>query len=182
MTASADRLPEQLAHQYSLQEMHFSRRKLLLGAGAAGLVAFANRPSQAQAAPPAADHTIRIAPISLEIGPNKIIQTTGYNGKVAGPPLRLKEGKPVAINVINDSGYPNLIHWHGLFVPSLAAGDGCPAPERERSYDRKIPQGQAGNHAGMIGIGAAFAESNMPPSDVGRASAAHRAPSARPAT
>jgi FtsP/CotA-like multicopper oxidase with cupredoxin domain len=122
MTASADRLPEQLVDQYSLHEMHFSRRKLLLGAGAAGLAAVANRPSHAQAAPPAADHTIRIAPISLEIGPNKIIQTTGYNGKVPGPPLRLKEGKPVAINVINDSGYPNLIHWHGLFVPSLQDG------------------------------------------------------------
>ena len=56
---------------------------------------------------PRADHTIRIAPISLEIGPNKVIQTTGYNGTVPGPPLRLKEGAPAAINVINDSGYPN---------------------------------------------------------------------------
>src|SRR6266852_5171580 len=116
MTASADRLPKHPPDQSSLHETCFNRRELLLGAGAAGLAAVANRPSHAQAAPPAADHTIRIAPISLEIGPNKVIQTTGYNGTVPGPPLRLKEGKPVAINVINDSGYPNLIHWHGLFV------------------------------------------------------------------
>src|SRR5437879_4867636 len=32
-----------------------------------------------------------------------------------------------------------------------AAGDGCPAPKRERGYNRKIPQEQAGSHAGMIG-------------------------------
>ena len=39
-----------------------------------------------------------------------------------GPSLRLKEGTPVTINVINDSGYPNLVHWHGLFVPPLQGG------------------------------------------------------------
>jgi FtsP/CotA-like multicopper oxidase with cupredoxin domain len=75
-----------------------------------------------QAAAPSADHTIRIAPISLEIAPNKVIQTTGYNNTVPGPPLRPKEGTPITITVINDSGYPNLIHWHGLFVPPLQDG------------------------------------------------------------
>jgi FtsP/CotA-like multicopper oxidase with cupredoxin domain len=114
MTSSADRLRD--------QEKHFNRRKLLLGAGTVGLAAVANRPCYAQAAQPSADRTIRIAPISLEIGPNKVIQTTGYNNTVPGPPLRLKEGMPVTINVINDSGYPNLIHWHGLFVPPLQDG------------------------------------------------------------
>ena len=39
-----------------------------------------------------------------------------------------------------------------------AAGDGCPAPERERGHRRKIPQGQARSHAGIIGTGAASAE------------------------
>ena len=34
-----------------------------------------------------------------------------------------------------------------------AAGAGCPALERERGDDRKIPQEQAGNHAGVIGSG-----------------------------
>jgi FtsP/CotA-like multicopper oxidase with cupredoxin domain len=106
----------------SLQETRFSRRRLLLGAGSAGLATVASRHCYAQAAQPSADHIIRIAPISLEIGPNKVIKTTGYNNSVPGPPLRLKEGKPVAINVINDSGYPNLIHWHGLFVPPLQDG------------------------------------------------------------
>ena len=70
----------------------------------------------------AADYTIQIAPVSHEIAPGKIIKTTAYNGSVPGPVLRLREGRPVRINVINDSGYPNLIHWHGLYLPSVQDG------------------------------------------------------------
>jgi FtsP/CotA-like multicopper oxidase with cupredoxin domain len=104
-------------------EVRFSRRRMLLGAGAVGLAAAASRPGHAQAlSSPPVDHTIRIAPVSLEIAPGKIIKTTGYNGAVPGPVLRLQEGRPVAINVINDSGYANLIHWHGLFIPSVQDG------------------------------------------------------------
>jgi FtsP/CotA-like multicopper oxidase with cupredoxin domain len=98
----------------------FGRRAVMAGAGAAGLaVTAAARPADAQSsgARPA-DHTIRIAPVSLEVAPGKVIKTTGYNGAVPGPVLRLQEGKPVAIHVVNESGYPNLIHWHGLFIPS----------------------------------------------------------------
>jgi FtsP/CotA-like multicopper oxidase with cupredoxin domain len=96
-----------------------SRRSLLAAAGAASLAAVTGRGTDnAQAStPPRADHAIRIAPLSLEIAPGKVIKTTAYNGTVPGPPLRIREGKPIAINVINDSGYPNIIHWHGLFLP-----------------------------------------------------------------
>ena len=60
--------------------------------------------AKAQTPPSQADHTIRIAPVSLEIAPGRIIRTTGYNGTAPGPALRLEEGRPVTINVINDSG------------------------------------------------------------------------------
>jgi FtsP/CotA-like multicopper oxidase with cupredoxin domain len=93
-----------------------SRRSLLRGAplGAASLLAMRSAgPAWAQSqAPAATDHSIRIAPTSLEIAPGKVIQTTAYNGTVPGPVLRLKEGRPVKIEVKNDSGYANLIHWH----------------------------------------------------------------------
>jgi FtsP/CotA-like multicopper oxidase with cupredoxin domain len=107
-----------------------SRRELMAGAGAAALATVAGRSGHAQSSQaPQADHTIRIAPISFEIAPDKVIKTTAYNGTVPGPMLRLKEGQPVAINVINESGYPNLIHWHGLFIPpgqDGAAEEGSP--------------------------------------------------------
>src|SRR5271169_4392849 len=69
-----------------------------------------------------ADHTIRIGPVSLELAPGKIIKTTGYNGSVPGRVLRLREGRPVNIKVVNDAGYPDLIHWHGLYLPAIHDG------------------------------------------------------------
>jgi FtsP/CotA-like multicopper oxidase with cupredoxin domain len=68
------------------------------------------------------NYTIRVAPVSHEIAPRKIIKTTAYNGSVPGSALRLREGRSVRVNVINDSGYPNLIHWHGLYLPSVQDG------------------------------------------------------------
>ena len=102
MTFSPERLRRLPAGYSSFQQARFTRRELLLGAGSAGLAAVASRPSLGQTslgqtAAPSADHTIRIAPISLEIGPTEIIKTTGYNNTVPGPLLRLKEGTPVTI-------------------------------------------------------------------------------------
>ncbi|WP_424630617.1 multicopper oxidase family protein [Bradyrhizobium sp. SYSU BS000235] len=85
------------------------------------------------------DHKIRIAPTSIEIAPGKVIKTTAYNGIVPGPVLRMKEGRPVRIEVTNDSGYANLIHSHGLFIPSEQDGsteEGSPiiAPGKSLIY------------------------------------------------
>jgi FtsP/CotA-like multicopper oxidase with cupredoxin domain len=93
-------------------------RRQLLAAGA-GLLAV---PDTARAQGKPADHTIRIAPTKHEIAPGKLITTTCYNGSIPGPTLRLRQGQPVAIDVINDAGYPDLIHWHGLFIPSTQDG------------------------------------------------------------
>ena len=116
------------------------RRSLILGAGAAGFVAAGTHgyaQTRAAQTAPMADHTIRIAPLSLEIAPGKVIQTTGYNGTVPGPTLLLLQSRPVAIEVVNDSGYPNLIHWHGLYLPSEqdgAAEEGSPIIPPGQSY------------------------------------------------
>ena len=118
-----------------------SRRALLLGAGAASLasrVGHAQAPDQNPAAKTdfKTDYTIRIAPLSLELAPGKTITTTGYNGTVPGPVLRLREGAPVTINVVNDAGYPDIVHWHGLYLPAMQDGateEGSPI----------IPQGQS---------------------------------------
>jgi FtsP/CotA-like multicopper oxidase with cupredoxin domain len=69
-----------------------------------------------------ADHSIRIAACSLEIGPGVTIKTLGYDGQVPGPLLQLREGVPVTIDVTNDSGDPDLVHWHGLGIDSLNDG------------------------------------------------------------
>ena len=69
-----------------------------------------------------ADVTIRISPVEVEVAPRRIIKTTGYNGSAPGPVLRLREGQPVTIDVFNETKIPELVHWHGLFVPSEVDG------------------------------------------------------------
>ncbi|HXO87200.1 MAG TPA: multicopper oxidase domain-containing protein [Candidatus Acidoferrales bacterium] len=90
-----------------------------------------------QAAP--ADYTLRIAPVALEIAPSRFISTIGYNGTSPGPVLRMREGKPVSVDVINDTDAAELVHWHGLFVPSDVDGaneEGTPMvpPGERRRY------------------------------------------------
>ncbi len=93
----------------------------LLGAGAG--LAFAD-PLRGQAPSDAAmpDATLRIAPFELEIAPRRIIKTTAYNGSAPGPLLRFREDQRVTIEVFNDTKDPELVHWHGLFVPSEVDG------------------------------------------------------------
>jgi FtsP/CotA-like multicopper oxidase with cupredoxin domain len=64
-----------------------------------------------------ADYTIRIAPGLIEFAPNRFISTTLYNGQFPGPLIRLKQGRPVIIDVYNDTDTAEQLHWHGQFLP-----------------------------------------------------------------
>jgi FtsP/CotA-like multicopper oxidase with cupredoxin domain len=70
----------------------------------------------------AARFSLRIAPVKLDLSPKQTIQTIGYNGTSPGPLLRVKEGQQVIVDVKNDSDVPELVHWHGLYVPSEVDG------------------------------------------------------------
>lgn len=69
-----------------------------------------------------ADATLRISEVEIEIAPRKMIKTTGYNGSAPGPVLRFREGQAVTVDVFNDTAIPELVHWHGTFVPSEVDG------------------------------------------------------------
>jgi FtsP/CotA-like multicopper oxidase with cupredoxin domain len=86
-----------------------------------------------------ADYTINIAPYSLEVSPRRHIRTIAYNSQVPGPLLRFHEGRPVTIHVTNQTSNPEVVHWHGLFLPSDVDGaieEGTPAiaPGRSARY------------------------------------------------
>jgi FtsP/CotA-like multicopper oxidase with cupredoxin domain len=109
------------------------RRELLKLAGiAAAQAGAAHLPLLAQAAgsmTPAsvpadqkADYTLHIAPVTVELDRSRIISTVGYNGVAPGPVLRMREGKPVLVEVINDTDTPELVHWHGMLIPSEVDG------------------------------------------------------------
>jgi len=134
------------------------RRELMELGGAALLWAASGRqlggqgqaPRPLQAPPPGpdaahsegatpADFTLHIAPIALELAPSRFISTIGYNGMSPGPVLRVREGKPVTVDVINDTDTAELVHWHGLFVSPEVDGaeeEGTPTvpPGGRRRY------------------------------------------------
>jgi FtsP/CotA-like multicopper oxidase with cupredoxin domain len=121
--SSASRQPRSLMH----------RRSLLVGAGAAGMVLGTAMGRAYTQIATAADHSLRIAPLRLELAPGKVIQTFAYNDRVPGPVLRLREGRQVSIDIRNDTDIDDIIHWHGLYVPSAADGameEGSPMVER----------------------------------------------------
>ena len=76
------------------------------------------------------DYTLAIAPYSLELSARRFIRTLAYNSQVPGPLLRFEEGRPVTIEVTNRTKQPEVVHWHGLFLPSEVDGameEGTPA-------------------------------------------------------
>jgi FtsP/CotA-like multicopper oxidase with cupredoxin domain len=75
----------------------------------------------AAGAPPA-DLTLTIAPVTVELAPDRILSTMGYNGTAPGPVLRMKEGQPIIVDVINHTDTPELVHWHGLLIPGNVDG------------------------------------------------------------
>jgi FtsP/CotA-like multicopper oxidase with cupredoxin domain len=145
------------------------RRHFLASLGAAALPArlIAQLPPTEKA-----DFTLRIAPASVEIAPRKVVKTIAYNGSVPGPLLRMQEGRPVTIEVFNDTGDAEIVHWHGLQIPSAVDGsmeEGTPmiparssarytftpAPSGTRWYHTHVPAGRnlkRGTYTGQFGF------------------------------
>jgi FtsP/CotA-like multicopper oxidase with cupredoxin domain len=98
------------------------RRAFLIGAGVAGVACGAAIDAAYTQIVSAADYELRIVPLKLELAPGKVIETFGYNRTVPGPVLRLREGRQVSIDIHNDTDIEDIIHWHGLYVPSAADG------------------------------------------------------------
>jgi FtsP/CotA-like multicopper oxidase with cupredoxin domain len=91
-----------------------SRRDLLKRSSVAGLVQLFPAFAEGLAAP---DYKIEIAPVTLDLSPRHKLKTTAYNGQVPGALLRLKENRPVTIEVTNRTDRPEVVHWHGLLIP-----------------------------------------------------------------
>jgi FtsP/CotA-like multicopper oxidase with cupredoxin domain len=101
----------------------------------------------------AADYALRIAPVTVELDRSHILSTIGYNGTAPGPVLRMRAGKPVTVEVINDTDAPEFVHWHGLLIPSEVDGTGeegspfVPAHGRRRFELTPGPAGSRWYHS-----------------------------------
>ena len=87
------------------------------------------------------DFTLEIAPITVELAPSRIISTIGYNGTAPGPLLRMKEGVPVTVNVVNKTDVPEFVHFHGQQV------------HRARGRAIRVRGESLGSHVGEGAIG-----------------------------
>jgi FtsP/CotA-like multicopper oxidase with cupredoxin domain len=105
-----------------MSEVMVRRRFLELLGGGAYLSVLPGRAALGFGEESKADAKLRISPVDLEIAPGKIIKTIGYNGAVPGPFLRFREGQRVTIDVFNGTKDPELVHWHGMFVPPEVDG------------------------------------------------------------
>jgi len=66
--------------------------------------------------------TLRIGTVLVELDSEHTISTVGYNGQAPGPLVRLREGVPVTVELINDTDTPELVHWHGQTIPADVDG------------------------------------------------------------
>lgn len=83
------------------------------------------------------DFQLAIEPVKVEIARGKIIETTGYNGRAPGPLIRVRENQDVAIAVQNKTARADIVHWHGLHIPSIMDGameEGSPMIEPGGSF------------------------------------------------
>jgi len=92
------------------------RRFAQLSSMAAGALAL---PGLCQAP---AEMALEIAPYVLEASPRHRIRTVAYNGQVPGPLLRMRQGQPQTVSITNRSSDPEVVHWHGLAIPSNVDG------------------------------------------------------------
>src|SRR5579871_4112342 len=158
-----------------------SRRQFVKAAGAlAGAASFLDgckQPATSQAKDGAAqpsgpaDYTLTIAVKPVELAPNHIISTTTYNGQFPGPLLRFQEGKPVTVEIRNDTDTPEQLHWHGQFVSTDVDGSAeegtpfiaphgsrritfVPKPSGYRFYHTHVRAGpdlNSGQYTGLVG-------------------------------
>jgi FtsP/CotA-like multicopper oxidase with cupredoxin domain len=59
----------------------------------------------------------------IEIAPGVFFPAWTYNGRVPGPTIRCQEGDRIRIELVNTSGHPHSIHFHGIHAAGM---DGIP--------------------------------------------------------
>ena len=53
---------------------------------------------------------------------DKLATTYGYNGSLLGPALKLRQGKTVTVDIMNNLPEETTVHWHGLEIPGEVDG------------------------------------------------------------
>ena len=130
-----------------VRAMTHSRREFLRRAGAAALIA----PTVGGRAPWARAEerevvTLHARPGTVRLAPPDYPETPiwGYDGRVPGPTIRVRQGERVARRFVNGLPQPSTVHWHGIRIENPM--DGAPEltqplvqPGAEFLYDFEPP-------------------------------------------
>ena len=73
----------------------------------------------------------------IEVAPGIFFPAWTYNGRVPGPTIRATEGDRIRIKLVNASGHPHTIHFHGIHPAEMdgVPGAGEVAPGESFTYD-----------------------------------------------
>lgn len=78
---------------------------------------FQQEPHPAQMDSSKADYKLNIKNGLVEIGHNRFVSTTTFNGQFPGPLLRFREAERVTVDIHNETEVPEQLHWHGQTIP-----------------------------------------------------------------
>jgi FtsP/CotA-like multicopper oxidase with cupredoxin domain len=129
----------------TLAQAGAARMPILAQSGQAGLTAASPGGGQPDTK---ADYTLRIGQVTVELDRSHILSTVGYNGTAPGPVMRMRAGKPVTVDVINDTDTPEFVHWHGMLIPPDVDGteeEGSPPVPPHGRLRFQLTPGPAGS-------------------------------------
>lgn len=108
--------------------MKLTRRDFLESSLAATVVICAVPPAGAAAGQA---YNLELRPGTAQLVEDRSVLTNiwGFDGKVPGPVLRVKQGQPLSVTVTNRLEQPTSVHWHGLRIAN--AMDGVPGLTQE---------------------------------------------------
>ena len=106
--------------------MPHSRREFLRGAGAVTLLCGTGGWRSPARAKDREEIALHARPGTARLAPPDYPETPiwGYDGRVPGPTIRVRQGERVARRFVNGLPQPSTVHWHGVRIDN--AMDGAP--------------------------------------------------------
>jgi len=83
---------------------------------------------------------LRVAPVAKRLR-DTTVRMLGYNGRIPGPTLEVRQGTEVIVSVTNDGDLDTTVHWHGLRLDNKY--DGVP-------HETQLPIPVGGNFSYRI--------------------------------
>lgn len=89
---------------------------LVILAGAAVVTVNSLPQAAAEYVPQTREFSLVASEFDWEIQPGTVVRAWGYNGMIAGPEIRVREGDLVRVTLTNELPVATTIHWHGVMV------------------------------------------------------------------